>query len=343
MTRVGFVGAGRMGAPMVRRLAEAGHDVRVLGRTPEKCAAIQDLGAQAVTDLAAMAEDAEAVVVCVFTDDQVQQLCLRDGLVAAMAPEAVLIVHTTGSPRTAEAIAARGVTVIDAPVSGGPHDIAAGRVTLFVGGDDGPVARALPLLSTYGDPVLHVGGLGAGQLVKLINNALFAAQIGVVAEGVRLGGLLGVSEPTLLEALTHGSAASRALGNIARAGSTTAFIDAVGDFIGKDVAVVRETVAELGGDLGALNDMVDAGLNDETHCRECLILFSENAITDMVTTQQPFVTLQPISTAEEEIMTKPKLVFGPVSRSTSTTRTRSTGGCATRLRSTTTKTRTSMR
>jgi 3-hydroxyisobutyrate dehydrogenase-like beta-hydroxyacid dehydrogenase len=196
----------------------------------------------------------------VFTDDQVQQLCLRDGLVEAMAPDAVLVVHTTGSPHTAEAIAARGVTVIDAPVSGGPHDIAAGRVTLFVGGDDGPVSRTRPLLSTYGDPVLHVGGLGAGQLVKLINNALFAAQIGLVAEGVRLGGVLGISEPTLLDALTHGSAASRALGNISRAGSTTAFIDAVGDFIGKDVAVVRETVAGLGGDLGVLDEMVDAAL-----------------------------------------------------------------------------------
>jgi 3-hydroxyisobutyrate dehydrogenase-like beta-hydroxyacid dehydrogenase len=219
------------------------------------------LGAQADTDLAEVAEGADAVVVCVFTDDQVQQLCLRDGLVAAMAPDAVLVVHTTGSPRTAETIAASGVTVIDAPVSGGPHDVAAGRVTLFVGGDDGPVARAHPLLSTYGDPVLHVGPLGAGQLVKLINNALFAAQIGLVAEGVRLGGLLGISEPTLLEALTHGSAASRALGNIARTGSTTAFIGAVGDFIGKDVAAVRRTVADLGGgDLGALDEMVDAAL-----------------------------------------------------------------------------------
>ena len=182
-----------------------------------------------------------------------------------MAPGAVLVVHTTGSPRTAEAIAARGVDVIDAPVSGGPHDIAAGRVTLFVGGEDDAVARAHPLLSTYGDPVLHVGRTGAGQLVKLINNALFAAQIGLVAEGVRLGGLLGIAEPALLEALTHGSAGSRALGNIARAGSAAAFIAAVGDFIGKDVAVVRETVAELGGDLGALDDMVDAGLRAMRH------------------------------------------------------------------------------
>ena len=260
MTRVGFVGAGRMGTPMVRRLVDAGHEVHVLGRTPEKCDAIENSGARAVTDLPAVVEGAALVIVCVFTDDQVQQLCLRDGLVETMAPDAVLVVHTTGSPRTAEAIAARGVTVVDAPVSGGPHDIAAGRVTLFVGGDDDAVARARPLLATYGDPVLHVGGVGAGQLVKLVNNALFAAQIGLVTEGVRLGALLGVSEPALLDALRHGSADSRALGNIARAGSATDFVEAVGDFIVKDVAVVRAALAELGGDLGVLDGLVEAGL-----------------------------------------------------------------------------------
>lgn len=253
MTRVGFIGTGRMGAPMVRRLVDAGHEVQALGRTPEKCRAVQGLGAHPMTELT-------AVVDGVFTDEQVRQVCLDSDLAAAMNPGAVLVVHTTGSPHTAEAIAARGLDVIDAPVSGGPHDIAAGRVTLFVGGDDDAVTRVHPLLSTYGDPVLHVGCTGSGQLVKLINNALFAAQIGLVAEGVRLGGVLGIPEPALLEALTHGSADSRALGNITRAGSVSAFIAAVGDFIGKDVAVVRRTVAELGGDLGALNDVVDAGL-----------------------------------------------------------------------------------
>lgn len=265
MTRVGFVGAGRMGAPMVRRLVEAGHDVRALGRTPEKCEAIEDLDARAVTDLAAVAEGADVVVVCVFTDEQVRQVCLDDGLVAAMSADAVLVLHTTGSPRTAEAIAARGIQVVDAPVSGGPHDIAAGQVTLFVGGGDAAVARARPLLATYGDPVLHVGGLGAGQRVKLVNNVLFAAHIGIVTEGVRLGGLLGISEPALLEALTHGSADSRALGNIARAGSAAAFVDAVGGFIGKDVAVVRRTLAELGEDLGALDVVAEAGLAPMRH------------------------------------------------------------------------------
>ena len=260
MTRVGFVGAGRMGAPMVRRLVAAGHEVRVLGRTPEKCHAVEESGGHPVAAAAAAAEGAEVVVVCVFTDEQVQQVCFDEGLAAAMSPDAVLVVHTTGSPRTAETIAARGITVVDAPVSGGPHDIDAGRVTLFVGGDDDAVARVRPLLSAYGDPILHVGRTGAGQLVKLVNNALFAAQIGLVAEGVRLGALLGIDEQALLAALTHGSAGSRALGNIARAGSAAAFIDAVGDFIGKDVAVIRATVAEFGGTLGVLDGMVDAGL-----------------------------------------------------------------------------------
>lgn len=260
MTRVGFVGAGRMGAPMVRRLVEAGHEVRALGRTSEKRQTVKELGAFPVTEPAGAAEGAEAVVVCVFTDEQVQQVCFDEGLGAAMSLDTVLVLHTTGSPRTAETIAARGITVVDAPISGGPHDIAAGRVTLFVGGDGEAVARVRPLLSAYGDPILHVGRTGTGQLVKLVNNALFAAQIGLVAEGVRLGGLLGIGEQALLEALPHGSAGSRALVNIARAGSAAAFIDAVGDFIGKDVAVVRETVAELGGTLGALDGMVNAGL-----------------------------------------------------------------------------------
>jgi 3-hydroxyisobutyrate dehydrogenase-like beta-hydroxyacid dehydrogenase len=260
--RVGFIGAGRMGAPMVRRLVDAGHQVNVLGRTDQKQRAATELGARPVADAAAAAAQADLVVVCVFTDEQVKEVCLDGDLLAAMAPGAALILHTTGSPRTAQAIAAAAthVDVIDAPVSGGPHDIAAGHVTLFVGGDDAAVDRVKPVLGAYGDPVLHVGRTGAGQLVKLVNNTLFAAQIGLIAEGVRLGGTLGIDEAALLGALTHGSAGSRALGNVARAGSTATFISAVGEFLGKDIAVVRNTVAELGGDLGVLDVVVNAGI-----------------------------------------------------------------------------------
>jgi 3-hydroxyisobutyrate dehydrogenase len=259
--RIGFVGAGRMGAPMVQRLVAAGHDVHAIGRTADKRAAIADLGATPVTELGDVATGAEAVVVCVFTDDQVKDLCLDGPLVQAMSAGSTLVVHTTGSPRTARSIADRfpAVGVLDAPVSGGPHDIAAGKVTLFVGGDDTVVARVSPALSTYADPILRAGATGAGQLVKLVNNTLFAAQIGLVAEGARLGAQFGIEESALLNALTHGSAQSRVLDMIASAGSAQAFIAAVGEFIGKDVAVVRRTVAELGGELGVLGAAVDAG------------------------------------------------------------------------------------
>jgi 3-hydroxyisobutyrate dehydrogenase-like beta-hydroxyacid dehydrogenase len=246
---------------MVKRLVEAGHDVEVVGRTDEKRRAVAELGARPVPDLTATAPDADVVIVCVFTDDQVKQLCLDGALVEQMPPGATLIVHTTGSPRTAQAIAARFpiIGVVDAPVSGGPHDIAAGRVTLFVGGDAEVVAGVQPILGAYGDPILHAGATGSGQLVKLVNNSLFAAQIGLVSEGVRLGARLGIEEGPLLSALTHGSAQSRVLSLIAGAGSADTFISAVGEFIGKDVAVVRNTVAELGGDLGALDVLINAG------------------------------------------------------------------------------------
>jgi 3-hydroxyisobutyrate dehydrogenase-like beta-hydroxyacid dehydrogenase len=263
LSQVGFVGAGRMGAPMVRRLVEAGHELRALGRSVEKRRTVRELGAQPVTDLADVGSDADVVVVCVFTDGQVQQVCLESVLLSTMRPGASLVIHTTGSPRTAETIAAearsRGIGVLDAPVSGGPHDIAAGQVTLFVGGSDEAVERVRPVLASYGDPIIHVGPIGAGQGVKLVNNTLFAAQIGLLHEAVRLGDRLGIDEQRLLDAIGHGSAASRVASIVGARGSVDAFIEMVGEFIGKDVAVARKTAAELGSDLGLLDDVIDAG------------------------------------------------------------------------------------
>jgi len=259
MTQVGFVGTGRMGAPMVRRLVESGHSVRALGRNAEKSAAVSELGAQPVLGLHEVADGADVVAVCVFTDDQVREVCLDDGLLDAMSPGAVLIVHTTGSPRTAEALAAHAprLQVIDAPVSGGPHDVAAGHITLFVGGGESGLARARPVLASYGDPILHVGGLGAGQWVKLLNNTLFAAQLGMLREAVRFGGQVGVDEAGLLGAIGHGSAASRVADMVGARGSVQEFIDSVGEFINKDVAVVRAIAAENGNDLGLLEGLLD--------------------------------------------------------------------------------------
>jgi 2-hydroxy-3-oxopropionate reductase len=247
---------------MVARLVAAGHEVRALGRSDEKRSAIAQLGADPVAEIAAVSADADAVVVCVFTDEQVRQVCLADGLVAAMPAGSTLVLHTTGSPRTAQNIAERAapldVEVVDAPVSGGPHNAASGALTLFVGGADDTVARAHPVLRCYGDPVLHVGPLGTGQKVKLVNNALFAAHIGLLSGAVELGARLGLPESALLAALPHGSAASRVLDIVAAGGSVASFIETAGEFVGKDIAVIRGITAELGGGLGVLGDVIDA-------------------------------------------------------------------------------------
>lgn len=255
--RIGVVGLGRMGGPMARKLIEAGHDVQALARSEESRARIVDLGARAVNETADVAADADLVVVCVFTDEQVREVCLDGPLLTEMVPGSSLVIHTTGSPRTAESVAARarlhGVAVVDGPVSGGPHDIAAGTLTVFAGGDRGVVERVRPALGAYADPIVHVGTVGSGQRVKLVNNALFAANLGVLSEAVRLAAQLGVEEAALMAALPHGSAASRALAGVSSRGSVSEFTSAVSDFLGKDIAVVRSTVDELGGSLGLLD------------------------------------------------------------------------------------------
>jgi 3-hydroxyisobutyrate dehydrogenase-like beta-hydroxyacid dehydrogenase len=258
--KVGFIGAGRMGRPMVARLVAAGHEVSAVGRTVDKRRELEQLGVRAVSEVAEAGAQADVVVLCVFTDEQVRQVCLDSALLPTMPSGSALVVHTTTSPKTIEAIAARtdAVDVVDAPVSGGPNDVAAGRITLFVGGAEEAVTRMRPVLRCYSDPVVHVGPCGAGQKVKLVNNALFAGHIGLLAESIRLGERLGVPESTLLAALSHGSATSRVLDIVAARGSLTSFIEVTGEFVGKDVNVVRIIAEELGSDLGALDDVIKA-------------------------------------------------------------------------------------
>ncbi|OJZ72206.1 6-phosphogluconate dehydrogenase [Mycobacterium paraffinicum] len=245
---------------MVARLVAAGHDVRVLGRTPENRGELERLGAHAVADPAETGRRADIVVLCVFTEQQVREVCLDGGLLSAMPPGSALVVHTTASPNTIDALAAHAerVDVVDAAVSGGPHDVAAGRLTLFVGGADDAVTRVRPVLDCYGDPVLHVGPRGSGQKVKLVNNALFAGHIGLLVEAVGLSERLGVPESTLLRALSHGSAASRVLSLAAAGGSIASFIEVAGEFVNKDVSVARGIAQEIGTELGALDDAINA-------------------------------------------------------------------------------------
>ncbi|WP_280266946.1 NAD(P)-dependent oxidoreductase [Nocardia wallacei] len=261
---IGFIGAGRMGRPMVQRLVGDGHTVRALGRSSETRSALAEFGAEPVETAADAVRGADAVVVCVFSDDQVRAVCSDEPLLGSLSSGATLIVHTTGSPQTVADIAVAaspyGIEVIDAPVSGGPHDIAAGELTVFLGGSDTAVSAARKVLSAYADPILHVGPLGTGQRVKLINNTLFAAQVGLVADAVRLGNQLGVAEQTLLAALPHASSTSRALTTIAHRGTVEAFRTTAGEFLSKDVTVARTLAAGLGADLGILDTAITTAL-----------------------------------------------------------------------------------
>jgi 3-hydroxyisobutyrate dehydrogenase-like beta-hydroxyacid dehydrogenase len=261
--KIGFIGPGRMGRPMLDRLVAAGHDVTVLVRRPQARAAAEADGLTCAGTVTATVRDADAVFVVVLTDEQVRSVCLGpDGAIAAMKPGATLVQHTTSDPATAqtlaEAGAGRGIGVLDAALSGGPHDIAAGRLTLWVGGDEALLGEMRPVLGTYASPIMFVGPPGNGQRVKLVNNALFVAQVGLAIDAVRLAGSLGIGEKAILGAVQHGSGASRALAIVASGGSASVVADRLSDLMLKDVTVVREVAQSAGADLGIIGTVLSS-------------------------------------------------------------------------------------
>jgi 3-hydroxyisobutyrate dehydrogenase-like beta-hydroxyacid dehydrogenase len=252
-----------MGRPILGRLVAAGHDVTVLVRRPQARAAAAADGLSWAGTVAATVRDADAVFVVVLTDEQVRSVCLGpDGAIAAMKRGATLIQHTTSDPATAELLAAagaeRGVRVLDAALSGGPHDIAEGRLTLWVGGDEAVLEELRPVLASYASPVMFVGPAGHGQRVKLVNNALFVAQVGLAIDAVRLAGSLGIEEQAILAAVQQGSGASRALSVVAGGGSADAVAERLADLMLKDVTVVREVAQSAGADLGIIGTVLSS-------------------------------------------------------------------------------------
>ena len=259
-SRVGFVGAGRMGFPMVERLAAAGHDLVVYARRAEAAADLARLGVRHTNELAEAAAGADVLLLCVFSDAQLAEIA--DPLAAALPDGAVFASHVTGSAATLRALADRfpGVQVVDAPVSGGPDEISAGRLTVLLGGSAAARARASRVVRAYADPVIETGELGSALAVKLVNNFLFAANVQLAAEAVRLGEALGVAPGQLLGALDHMSGGSQASRRAAAGGGDmAAFATRIGPFMKKDVAVCLEQAAERGVDPGLLIDVVRQG------------------------------------------------------------------------------------
>jgi len=244
--RAGFIGLGSQGAPMARRIAEAGFPLTLWARRPASLEPFAGTAAKTAGTPAELAADSDVIGLCVRDGDDVEQVTSgEDGLLAGVTPGAVIAVHSTVHPDTVLALAARaaekGAFVVDAPVSGGQPAASAGRLLVMAGGEREHVERARPVFSAYGDPVVHLGPLGAGQVTKLLNNTLFTAHLAVGASLLTLGRELNVDPGGLATVIAHGSGESFALARLADAGGT---LDRIGGHAGSLLAKdVRLTVA----------------------------------------------------------------------------------------------------
>jgi 3-hydroxyisobutyrate dehydrogenase-like beta-hydroxyacid dehydrogenase len=260
--RVGIVGTGEMGRPLVGRLLAAGHHVAAYARRPEARDDLRAAGVDVVESVPAVGAGRDVVILYVYADEEVRSVALGDGLVDAMPPGSSIVIHTTGSPATARAIgevaAARDVAVVDAPGSGGPAQVADGTLNLFVGGDDEHVSRCRPLFDAYASHVTHFGGLGSGQVVKLLNNLLFGAHVELSIEAARLSAQFGIDAAHLARTLHTCSGQSYALDLVAAMGSAETLVTTAGRFVHKDVVVARDVAAGIGASLGTFTSVTDA-------------------------------------------------------------------------------------
>ncbi|RMF66802.1 MAG: NAD(P)-dependent oxidoreductase, partial [Alphaproteobacteria bacterium] len=194
--KLAFLGLGVMGYPMAGHLARAGHEVAVFNRTREK--AERWLREHAEADAprhrlartpAEAACEAEIVFACVGADADVREITLgREGAFAAMKPGAIFVDHTTTSAmlaeELAEAAAERDLFFLDAPVSGGESGAVNGRLTIMVGGEEAAFARAEPVMRAYGRMIRLLGGPGAGQKAKMVNQICIAGILEGLAEAL---------------------------------------------------------------------------------------------------------------------------------------------------------------
>jgi 3-hydroxyisobutyrate dehydrogenase-like beta-hydroxyacid dehydrogenase len=261
---IGFIGAGRIGGPMVERLLQAGHAVRLFARRDEVRARFTQLGAQVVEDAAQAGVDADIVIACVYSDQQLREVATGPrGLIEAMRPGAVLASHVTGTRATVLELAAlaraRGVAVVDAPFSGTDANVRAGTLTVLLGGSDQDTQRAAAIVSAYAGTTLRIGALGSALQVKLLNNLVFAANIQLLLETVNTARALELPVDTVLQALCSGSAGSYASEALRRAPTPEAFADVVTPFMRKDLAALAATAAELGVDITRLLQAATSG------------------------------------------------------------------------------------
>jgi 3-hydroxyisobutyrate dehydrogenase-like beta-hydroxyacid dehydrogenase len=207
---IGFIGLGMMGHGMARNLLAKGFGLRFLvHRDRSRLQDLLDAGAQEVASRQALAEGAEAVILCVTGSPQVESIVDgADGLLAAAAPGLMVIDTSTAEPsstaRLRAAFEARGCRYVDAPLARTPKEAEEGRLNTMVGATDADFARARPILAAFCENVIHVGPPGHGHVLKLINNMLAMTTAAAIAEAVAAAAKSGLSLQKLYDVISAG-------------------------------------------------------------------------------------------------------------------------------------------
>ncbi|MGO8866827.1 MAG: 3-hydroxyisobutyrate dehydrogenase [Alphaproteobacteria bacterium] len=218
MSKIGFIGLGNMGGPMLRNLAKAGHALKAYDIVPKLAAAAHEAGAEATASAVEAARGVDAVVTMLPAGEHVRSVYLGEaGIIAAVAPRTLLIDCSTIDVESARAVsaaaAAKGLDMVDAPVSGGTAGAAAGTLTFMVGGSEEAFRRAEPILAKMGKAIVHAGPAGNGQAAKICNNMMLGAQMIAVGEGFALAEKLGLSAAKLFEISSKSSSQCWAITN----------------------------------------------------------------------------------------------------------------------------------
>ena len=249
---IGFIGLGIMGGAMAANVLHAGYDLTVWNRTPGRITPLAEAGAAVAADPADLAARSDVIITCVSDTPDVEAVILGpSGVIEGARPGALVIDCSTISPEVTRTIAARlkqkGVHLLDAPVSGGSEGAAKGTLSIMLGGEADQVARAMPVLQAMGKTITHVGGQGAGQMAKLVNQVLVVVTMQGVAEALLLAQAGGLDLERTLAAVGGGAAGSWMLNNRGpqvirrdwRPGFTV-------DLQQKDLRLVLEAADELG-------------------------------------------------------------------------------------------------
>ncbi|MEX2541278.1 MAG: NAD(P)-dependent oxidoreductase [Trueperaceae bacterium] len=216
--RIGFIGLGTMGAPMALRLLAAGHQLTVHNRTREREVPLEREGARRAGTPREAATGAEAVITMVSDTPDAEAVVLgENGAAYGMSAGSLLVDMSTISPETtrgmARQLADRGVSMLDAPVSGGSEGAQAGTLSIMVGAQQADLERVRPVLEALGKTITLVGPVGSGQLAKAMNQVIIAGTYAAVAEGLTLGLKAGIDIEAALRAIGGGAAASWGLSN----------------------------------------------------------------------------------------------------------------------------------